>query len=60
MYTYFSRGGRYRVTALNDDGRTVIKLYDARTNAPVKLPNLPAGDITSVSISKTTIAWPST
>ena len=52
MYTYFSRGGRYRVTALNDDGRTVIKLYDARTNAPVKLPNLPAGDITSVSISK--------
>ncbi len=52
MYTYFSRGGRYRVTALNDDGRTVIKLYDARTNAPVKLPNLPAGDVTSVSISK--------
>jgi dipeptidyl aminopeptidase/acylaminoacyl peptidase len=52
MYTYFSRGGRYRVTALNDDGRTVIKLYDARTNAPVQLPDLPAGDITSVSISK--------
>ena len=52
MYTYFSRGGRYRVTGVNDDGRTVIKLYDARTNAPVKLPSLPNGDITSVSISK--------
>ena len=52
MYTYFSRGGRYRVTGINDDGRTVIKLYDARTNTPVKLPSLPNGDITSVSISK--------
>ena len=52
MYTYFSRGGRYRVTGVNDDGRTVIRLYDARTNAPVKLPRLPNGDITSVSISK--------
>jgi dipeptidyl aminopeptidase/acylaminoacyl peptidase len=52
MYTYFSRGGRYRVTGVNDDGRTVIKLYDARTGAPVKLPRLPNGDITSVSISK--------
>ncbi len=52
MYTYFSRGGKYRVTAVNDDGRTVIKLYDAKTNEAVKLPNLPAGDITSVTISK--------
>jgi dipeptidyl aminopeptidase/acylaminoacyl peptidase len=52
MDTYFSRGGRYRVTALNEDGRTVIKLYDARSNAPVKMPSLPAGDITSVTISK--------
>ena len=52
MYTYFSRGGRYRVTAINDDGRTVIRLHDARTGALVKLPGLPAGDITSVSITK--------
>jgi dipeptidyl aminopeptidase/acylaminoacyl peptidase len=52
VYTEFSRGGRYRVTGVNDDGRTVIKLYDARTNTPVKLPTLPNGDITSVSISK--------
>ena len=52
MYTYFSRGGRYRVTGINDDGRTVIKLYDARTNTPVVPPRLPNGDITSVSISK--------
>jgi dipeptidyl aminopeptidase/acylaminoacyl peptidase len=51
-YTYFSRGGRYRVTGVNDDGRTVIKVHDAKTGAPVALPTLPAGDITSVSISK--------
>jgi dipeptidyl aminopeptidase/acylaminoacyl peptidase len=29
-----------------------MMLYDARTNAPVTLPSLPAGDITSVTISK--------
>jgi dipeptidyl aminopeptidase/acylaminoacyl peptidase len=52
MYTYFSRGGRFRVTAVNDDARTVIKLYDAKTGAPVKLSGVPEGDITSVSISK--------
>jgi dipeptidyl aminopeptidase/acylaminoacyl peptidase len=52
MYTYFSRGGRYRVTAVNDDGRTAIKLHDAKTGAPVRLQGIPEGDITSVSIAK--------
>jgi dipeptidyl aminopeptidase/acylaminoacyl peptidase len=52
VYTYFSRGGRYRVTGINDDGRTVIKVHDVKTGTPVALPKLPAGDITSVSISK--------
>ncbi|HYY98431.1 MAG TPA: prolyl oligopeptidase family serine peptidase [Pyrinomonadaceae bacterium] len=51
IYTYFSRGGKYRVTATNEDARTVIKIYDAKTNRPVPLPRMPNGDITGVNIS---------
>ncbi len=51
MYTSFSRRGRYRVTGINEDARTVIKVYDARSGQALALPPLPAGDITSVVIS---------
>jgi dipeptidyl aminopeptidase/acylaminoacyl peptidase len=51
-YTNFSPGGRYRVTGINQDARTVLRLYDTRTGAPVTLPGLPSGEITSISISK--------
>jgi len=50
-YTYFSRGGRYRVTAINQDARTVIRIDDTKTGKPVPLPKLPGGDITGVNIS---------
>src|SRR4051812_11916666 len=50
-YTYFSRGGKYRVTATNEDARTVIKIYDAKTGRAVPLPRMPNGDITGVNIS---------
>ena len=52
MYTYVSRHGKYRVTGINDDGRTVMRLYDAKTNQALALPKLPEGDITSVVISR--------
>lgn len=51
MYAYFSRNGKYRVLAINEDARTKIKIYETKTNKLVPLPNLPNGDITSVSIS---------
>src|SRR4051812_1238875 len=41
MYTYLSRGGKYRVTAVNQDARTVIRVDDAKTGKPVQLPKLP-------------------
>jgi dipeptidyl aminopeptidase/acylaminoacyl peptidase len=50
-YTYFSRTGRYRVTAVNQDARTVIRVDDTKTGKPVRLPKLPDGDITGVNIS---------
>ena len=50
-YTYFSRNGKYRVTAINEDARTKIKIYDHATGKPVPLPQLPNGVITGVNIS---------
>jgi dipeptidyl aminopeptidase/acylaminoacyl peptidase len=50
-YTYFSRNGKYRVTAINQDARTIIKIYDTATDKLVRLPQLPNGDITGVNIS---------
>jgi dipeptidyl aminopeptidase/acylaminoacyl peptidase len=51
VYTDFSRTGQYRITMLNEDGRTSIRLYDALTNRPVELPAPPSGTITGVSFS---------
>ncbi|WNG40141.1 S9 family peptidase [Archangium minus] len=51
MYTYFSRKGGFRVTAINEDGRTVIRVHDVKAGKLLELPQLPAGDITSVRIS---------
>ena len=50
-YTYFSRNGKYRVTAINEDARTKIKIYDQATGKPIPLPQLPNGVITGVNIS---------
>jgi len=51
MYAFYSKNGRYRVTAINEDARTAIHVVDTTTNQPVGLPKLPAGDITGVVIS---------
>ncbi|HEX3186216.1 MAG TPA: prolyl oligopeptidase family serine peptidase [Pyrinomonadaceae bacterium] len=50
-YTYFSRNGKYRVTAINEDARTKIKIYDQATGKTIDLPQLPDGVITGVTIS---------
>src|SRR6266849_5787421 len=52
LYTGFSWNGKYRYTATNEDARTVIKVVDAKTGAPVQLPKLPEGDVTSVAFSR--------
>ena len=51
FYTYFSRNGKYRVVATNEDARTKIRIYEEATGKPVDLPPLPDGDITGVVIS---------
>jgi len=51
-YSSFSHRGRYRVTGVNEDGRTVITVIENQTGKTVPLPKLPAGEITSVHISR--------
>ncbi len=49
--TTFSRTGAYRVTTLNADGRTAVRLHDMKAGTQVALPQLPAGAIDSVLIA---------
>ncbi len=51
-FTHFSHRGAYRVTAVNEDGRTALHIVDTKTGRPLALPALPAGDITSVTIAR--------
>lgn len=49
---YFSKNGKYRVVATNEDARTKIRIFEEATGRPVELPVLPDGDITGVNISE--------
>jgi len=52
VFTYFSHNGKYRVSGVNEDARTKIKIYDTATGRSIALPAFPEGDITSVNISR--------
>jgi dipeptidyl aminopeptidase/acylaminoacyl peptidase len=54
-YTYFSKDGRYRVTGINEDGSTVIRVVEVGKDGketPIALPKLPGGEIRNVVFSK--------
>lgn len=51
-FTAFSRTGKYRVTAINNDARTELRLYDGASGDPVALPELPGAEVSSVSFSR--------
>ncbi|HEY2029943.1 MAG TPA: S9 family peptidase [Myxococcales bacterium] len=48
----FSEHGRYRVTATNEDAKTVLHVVDTRTGSTVALPALPNADVTSTFFSR--------
>ena len=52
VFTSFSQSGRYRVTGVNEDGRVAISVLDTKTNAPVKLPSIPDGQVSGVVIAR--------
>ena len=49
---YFSESGKYRITAINNDSQTEIKIFDTINGKLLKLPRMPRGNISSVNISK--------
>ncbi|MEO1653395.1 MAG: alpha/beta fold hydrolase, partial [Bacteroidota bacterium] len=51
MYSYLSREGKYRVIAINEDGSNTLIVQENTTGKEVDLPEIPGGDITSVSFS---------
>jgi dipeptidyl aminopeptidase/acylaminoacyl peptidase len=51
LFTEFSHKGKYRVTRINEDGSTVIRVYETKTGKAIPLPKLPEGEITAVKIS---------
>lgn len=58
-WTFFSHDGKYRVSAVNQDGRSTLRVFDGKTGAPVPLPPFPSGEISSVriSVSETKLAF---
>jgi len=51
MFMAFSRHGKYRVMAVNDDAHTRISIVETKSGKAVPLPKLPNGDITGVTVS---------
>ncbi len=47
----FSRDGKWFTIAINDDGRTDLRIFRAEGMKPVELPALPGADVTGVNFS---------
>ena len=52
MYSYLSENEKYRVIAINEDGKNSLLVQDNNTGQAVDFPAVPDGDITSVSVSE--------
>ena len=50
-YAAFSRTGRYRVTATNEEGRPKLSVVETATGKPVALPSIPNGGVSSVEFA---------
>ena len=51
MYSYVSEHEKYRVIAINEDGKNTLIIWDNNTREPIDFPEIKDGDITSVMIS---------
>lgn len=51
MYSYLSENEKYRVIAINEDGRNKLIILDNQTGEKVTFPDVPDGDIVAVSIA---------
>lgn len=53
MYQYLSENERYRVIAVNENGKNTLKVTDMSTGKDVAFPEIPDGDVLAVNISPT-------
>ncbi len=51
-YAYDSWNEKYRVIGINQDAKTVVKVFDQTSGEEVAMPNIPGGSIASVNIAK--------
>lgn len=51
MYSYLSENEKYRVIAINEDGKNTLVIKDNSTGQLVDFPDIPDGDIVSVGIA---------
>jgi dipeptidyl aminopeptidase/acylaminoacyl peptidase len=52
VFVGYSEAGRYRVSAVNADARTVVTLTDLERGGDIELPGVPAGDIRPGALSR--------
>ena len=52
MYSYLSENEKYRVTAINEDGKNTLLIRDIINNSDVYFPKIPDGDIKGASFSE--------
>lgn len=52
VYTYFSESGKYRISGINQDGKTAIEILNTETQQLLPAPDVGDKEITSVNISK--------
>lgn len=51
-YAYYSFNEKYQVIGINEDARTVVKMFETATGKEVKFPGFEQMDITGVAISR--------
>lgn len=51
-FVYFSEDGKYRITGVNADAQTTIKILNTVTDSVVDLPKMPSGTLQGVRFSK--------
>ncbi|MBI3283963.1 MAG: S9 family peptidase [Burkholderiales bacterium] len=49
--THFSRDGRYRVSIVNQDGSTAVRVVEGQDEKPLSLPKLPGGEMRGITFS---------
>ena len=52
MYSYLSETEKYRIIALNEDGKNRLHVKDNKTGQAVDFPDVPDSDVLAVSISE--------